>query len=127
MNNLWTIFKTLVWWIIGGGIIVAFEYFVAGLLWCVTIIGIPWGLQIFKIALLSLFPFGAKLSDASTGAIGCLGNGLWIITGGWITALSHLAIGALLCLTIIGIPWGKMHFSFARLTFSPFGRTITYP
>lgn len=125
MLEPWNLFKTIVWWILGGGIVTAIEYFTAGALWCITIIGIPWGLQIFKIGTLSLFPFGADISGSSD-AIGCLGNGLWIITGGWLTALTHVLLGTLLCITIVGIPWGKMHFRFAKLTFAPFGRTISY-
>ncbi len=126
VTSPWNLFKTIVWWTLGGGLILAIEYFFCGVLWCLSIIGIPWGLQILKIGTLTLFPFGAKVSDARGGAIGCVGNVLWILTGGLLTALSHLVVGVLLCITIIGIPWGKMHFKFAQLTLAPFGRDIEF-
>lgn len=103
-------------------------YFVAGLLLCITIIGIPFGVQLFKFGVFSLMPFGHEVT-AGTGAVsGCLPivfNVLWIIFGWWEIAIVHAVFGLLLCITIIGIPFGVQHFKIAGFTLLPFGRTIS--
>lgn len=101
------------------------EYFVVGLLWCISIIGIPVGLQMFKLGKVMLLPFHTEVGESSGDLFGCLGNTLWIIFGGLILALSHLVVGVLLCVTIIGIPFGTQHFKFAKVAFTPFGREVT--
>ncbi|MDD4033139.1 MAG: YccF domain-containing protein [Bacteroidales bacterium] len=113
-------------WIIFGGLAIALEYVVAGFLLCLTIIGIPFGLQSFKLGMLALVPFGQKsipiLEDK--GCLSALMNVIWFFIGGiWIT-LTHLFFGVLLCLTIIGIPFGKQHFKLMSLAFAPFGRSV---
>lgn len=113
----------IVWWIFGG-LATAAEYFLAGLILCITIIGIPLGKQCFKLGLVMLFPFGSEVGPADTDAFGCVGNVLWAIFFGIWTALTHLLFGVLLCITIIGIPWGQKHFKFMRVAFAPFGRVI---
>ena len=119
--------KNIIWWIFGG-IETAFEYAVSGVLLCITIVGIPWGLQCFKLAMLMLLPFGSEISESesSSACLGCVGNALWILTGGWVIALTHALFGVLLCITIIGIPFGLKHFEFARLAFMPFGTDIHF-
>lgn len=110
-------------WIIFGGFLIALEYLVAGMLMCITIIGIPFGIQSFKLAIASLFPFGKEVKhNSSTGSgVSTLLNVIWILLGGiWIT-LTHLALGLALCLTIIGIPFGLQHFKLMKLSFTPFG------
>jgi uncharacterized membrane protein YccF (DUF307 family) len=110
-------------WIILGGFAIALEYLVAGLLMCLTIIGIPFGIQSFKLAGASLWPFGNEVNAApnSGSGISTLLNVLWIILGGiWIT-LTHLVLGVGLCLTIIGFPFGLQHFKLMKLSFTPFG------
>lgn len=110
-------------WIIFGGFLIALEYLVAGLLMCITIIGIPFGIQSFKLAVASLFPFGKEVKNTSStnSGISTLLNVVWILLGGiWIT-LTHLALGLALCLTIIGIPFGLQHFKLMKLSFTPFG------
>ena len=113
-------------WLICGGFITALMYWIAGLLLCITIIGIPFGLQLFKIGTLSLWPFGHELvSTANDG--GCLQiifNILWIILGWWEIALTHLTFGLILCCTIIGIPWGMQHFKLALASLLPFGKEV---
>jgi len=110
-------------WIIFGGFAIALEYLVAGLLMCLTIIGIPFGIQSFKLAGASLWPFGKDIKntpDAGSG-VSTLLNLLWILLGGiWIT-LTHLALGLALCITIVGIPFGLQHFKLMKLSFTPFG------
>jgi uncharacterized membrane protein YccF (DUF307 family) len=113
-------------WLLFGGIIITIEYVVASLLLIVTIIGIPFGLQTLKMGMLALWPFGRETRSV-TGATGCLStfmNVLWILCGGIWICLSHLLFGILLCITIIGIPFGRQHFKLAVLALTPFGREI---
>ena len=111
-------------WLVLGGILGAVAWFIAGLLLCVTIIGIPFGLQCFKIAGFVLWPFGREVEIGDFGACGLLLNVLWILFLGWELAGFHLAVGALLCITIIGIPFGIQHFKLAMLGLVPFGARI---
>ncbi|MDP3432185.1 MAG: YccF domain-containing protein [Bacteroidota bacterium] len=113
-------------WFIFGGFLVFLEYMIAGFLLCTTIIGIPFGIQSFKLAFLALWPFG-KAIGLSPGSPGCLSttmNIIWILIGGIWIALTHLIFGLLLGITIIGIPWAKQHFKLVSLALTPFGREI---
>jgi uncharacterized membrane protein YccF (DUF307 family) len=111
-------------WLIFGGIIGAILWFVAGLVLCVTIVGIPFGLQCFKISLLVLWPFGKEVILGGFGVGGLLLNILWLIFLGWELAVHHLIIGLIFCITIVGIPFGLQHFKFAQLALIPFGAKI---
>jgi len=113
-------------WLLFGGLFAALGYFVGGLILCLTIIGIPWGFQCFKIGTLVLWPFGQKVvSDSSeTGCLSVFCNIIWIISGGWYTALVHIVMGILLFITIIGIPWAKQHFKLVEISLMPFGKKI---
>ncbi|MDR2388297.1 MAG: YccF domain-containing protein [Tannerellaceae bacterium] len=114
-------------WLIFGGVIVALEYLLAGLLLIVTIIGIPFGIQALKLSLLALSPFGTKVTDGGSSG-GCLSVGmniLWILIGGLWISLTHLLFGLLLCLTILGIPFGLQHFKMAGLALTPFGKKLS--
>ncbi|WP_080905279.1 YccF domain-containing protein [Parabacteroides sp. Marseille-P3160] len=113
-------------WLVFGGIITAIEYLIASLLLMITIIGIPFGIQTLKLGLLALWPFGSKVTDngSSGGCLSVIMNILWILVGGiWICA-THLVFGFLLCITIIGIPFGMQHFKLAGLALTPFGKSI---
>lgn len=114
-------------WLIFGGLVTCIEYLISSLLLMVTIIGIPFGLQTMKLALLALWPFGSKVTDNgnSGGCLSILMNILWIILGGFWICLTHLGFGLLLCITIIGIPWGRQHFKMAALALTPFGKNIS--
>ncbi len=119
----------ILWMILGGGIVIALEYFLAGLLLCITIIGIPFGLQAFKLAQLSLFPFGADLEEvkdrSSAGAaLGLVGNVLWFICAGLWIFISHIGLGLGLAVTIIGIPFAIQHLKLGMLALWPFGRVV---
>ena len=95
-------------WLIFGGILIAIEYFIGSLILMITIIGIPFGLQTLKMASLSIWPFG-RTSYVQTRASGCLYifmNVLWLLCGGIWIAITHAFFGVLLCITIIGIPFG---------------------
>lgn len=113
-------------WLIFGGIHIALEYFTAGFILLITIIGIPFGLQSFKLGILALWPFGTKVvwMDAQPGCLSTFMNIFWFIIAGIWICLTHILYGLLLCITIIGIPFGKMHFRLAKLALSPFGRTV---
>ncbi len=116
-------------WIIFGGFFVFCGYVVGGLALCFTIIGIPWGIQCFKMGILALFPFGSEVTsryseNKPTGGINIILNIIWLIFGGLWVVLVHLASGLFLCLTIIGIPFGIQHFKLMKLGFTPFGRQI---
>lgn len=110
-------------WFIFGGFIGSVSWFIIGAFWCVTIIGIPVGLQCFKMAGLSLWPFNKEVvySD-STGSF--LLNVFWLLFSGWILALEYIIGGILLTITIIGIPFAKQSFKLARLSLMPFGARV---
>jgi len=115
-------------WLLFGGIMIAVEYLISGILMCMTIIGIPFGVQSFKLAAFALWPFGktTQVVESGTGCLSAVLNILWIFLGGIWIALSHLAWGLILYITIIGIPFGKQHLKMVSLAFTPFGRTIVY-
>ena len=113
-------------WLILGGMVIALVYYIVGLLFCLTIIGIPFGFQLFKFGTFSLWPFGTQVIEGKD-SIGCTNlfmNILWIILGWWEIALMHLFFGFILCITIIGIPFGMQHFKMAGLSLLPFGKTF---
>ena len=110
-------------WFVFGGEIAFLMNLVLGVLCCITIIGIPFGIQCFKLAGLSACPFGKDVVY-NVGFTATLCNILWIIICGWETALTELLIGLVLCITIIGIPFGKQFFKLAAESFMPFGSEI---
>ena len=95
----------------------------AGCIWCITIIGIPVGLQCFKFATLAFWPFGKEIVYGN-GMFSFLVNLIWIIFFGWEMALGNLIVGCIWCITIVGIPFGKQFFKMARLSFMPFGASV---
>ena len=113
-------------WFLTGGLITGFCWLIYGCLWCITIIGIPVGLQCFKFAKLSFSPFGKEIDYGKKGmGLGSLLlNIIWIIVTGAEMAITHAIIGIILCITIIGIPFGKQHFKIALLAFMPFGAEV---
>ena len=112
-------------WLVLAGFWLAVSYAVAGVILCVTVIGIPFGIQSFKLAGFSLWPFGrVVVRDRDAGAIGCLGNVLWLVLAGWWLALGHVFTGIALCLTVIGIPLGLANFKLVPLALVPFGKTV---
>lgn len=113
-------------WLLLGGICIAVEYVVASLGMMVTIIGIPFGFQTLKLSLLALCPFGKEIQTTpqASGCISVIMNILWILIGGIWISLSHLVFGFVLCITVIGMPFGLQHFKLAKLALTPFGKTI---
>ena len=108
-------------WILLGGLFIAIVWALVGLVLCITIIGIPLGLQCFKMATLTLTPFG-KTVDYGGGIGSTLVNIVWVILVGWWMALGYVAAGLVNCITIIGIPFGLQSFKMAKLALWPFGR-----
>lgn len=112
-------------WLVIAGIELAIAYSVAGLVFVVTIVGIPFGVQAFKLAGYALWPFGrVVVKTRGTSVMGGFGNVAWIVLVGWWLALTHLMTGIVLCLTIIGIPLGIANFKMMELALMPFGRDI---
>lgn len=117
----------LLWAILGGGFLIFIFYVFGGLLICLTIIGIPFGLQLIRIGIFALAPFGqtVNLDKAGDGCLNLIFNILWILLGGiYITAI-HLIFGVLMAITIIGIPFARQHIKLATFALVPFG-TISY-
>lgn len=113
-------------WLIFGGLWAALGYIFGGFMLCITIVGIPWGLQCFKLARVVLWPFGTKIVPAQSGD-GCLSlfaNIVWLIFGGLYTAFVHLVFAFILFITIIGIPFARQHIKLMELSFMPFSRQV---
>jgi uncharacterized membrane protein YccF (DUF307 family) len=113
-------------WIVFGGFLTAVEYVLAGIALCLTIVGIPFGFQCFKLALFELMPFGleAKKVEDGNGCIYTLMNIIWFFVGAIPLVLTHLLLGILFAITIIGFPFAKQHFKLMALSLTPFGRNI---
>lgn len=113
----------ILWIILGGGLIIALLYLLGGLLLCLTIVGIPFGLQCFKLAGLALSPFGRIITPGprATDTLSVVMNVLWLITFGLSIAIAHAIFTLLLTLTLIGIPFAGQHLKLARLALTPFG------
>lgn len=113
-------------WLLFGGIFIFLEYLVSGFVLCLTIIGIPFGIQVFKLAFVALWPFGTRIEtkESAAGCISVLMNIIWLLCGGIWIALSHLVFGILFAITIIGIPFAGQHLKLAGLALAPFGKEI---
>lgn len=110
-------------WLIFGGLVIALMWCMYGVLWCITIVGIPLGLQCFKFAKLSLWPFGKEVEYAG-GTFKMIVNILWMILTGIEMALANVICGLVLCVTIVGIPFGLQFFKLASLSLMPFGSKV---
>jgi uncharacterized membrane protein YccF (DUF307 family) len=113
-------------WLVFSGLWLSLGYALAGATLCLTIVGIPFGVQAFKLASFTLWPFGRSVVDAP-GAGGCLTlafNLLWLVLFGWELFVGHLVAGLALCATIVGIPFGVQAFKLSVLSLWPFGRTV---
>lgn len=112
-------------WLIFGGLFSAIGWALAGAILCVTVIGIPFGLQCFKIAGLSLLPFGSDVEIGHFGSGGLIGNILWLIFLGWELFIIHIGAALVCAVTIIGLPFAKQHLKLAMLSLVPFGAKIS--
>lgn len=112
-------------WLVLCGVWMAIGYLLAGVICCILIITIPFGIASFRIAGYALWPFGRTLVRKPTaGLSSAIGNVLWVIVAGWWLAIGHLVTGALLCITIIGIPLGIANFKLIPVSLLPLGRDI---
>ena len=113
-------------WLIFGGLIIAIEYFIGSIILMITIVGIPFGIQTLKMAAIAIWPFGrdTRVHSRASGCLYILMNIIWLLTGGLWIALTHSIFGLILCITIIGIPFGLQHFKLTAIALSPFGRDI---
>jgi len=120
-------------WMIFGGIWMAVGWLIAAAIMAITIVGIPWARAAFNIASYALLPFGRKAvsraeylgqEDIGTGALGFLGNIVWLVLAGWWLALCHLITALLLAITIIGIPFAWAHLKLAGIALWPIGKMI---
>ena len=112
-------------WFICGGALSGLSWCLAGCLWCITVVGIPVGIQCFKFASLSFFPFGKEVVySGGTGSF--LVNMIWLLVSGLPLALEHLVIGIALCVTVVGIPFGLQQLKLAKLALMPFGAEIIF-
>lgn len=110
-------------WFILGGFISWLSWILIGILWSITIVGIPVGRQCFKFAKMSAAPFGKEIQFSDSGA-SLLINIVWLVLGGFVMVIEEVTLGIIFCLTIVGIPFGLQHFKHAKLALLPFGATI---
>ncbi|HOO99215.1 MAG TPA: YccF domain-containing protein [Bacteroidales bacterium] len=113
-------------WLLFGGIVIAIEYLVGSIVLILTIAGIPFGIQTLKMAALAIWPFGrdTRVHSRASGCLYIIMNVIWLLFGGIWIALTHMIFGLILCITIIGIPFGLQHFKLTSLALNPFGRDI---
>jgi uncharacterized membrane protein YccF (DUF307 family) len=112
-------------WFVFAGLWTAIGYAIAALIMFILIITIPFGVAALRIGIFALWPFGktvVRREDAGAGS--AIGNVIWFVLAGWWLILLHIVTGAVLCLTIIGIPLGLANFKLIPVTFRPFGRDI---
>lgn len=110
-------------WFIFGGMFLGLGWLIAGLLCCLTIVGIPLGVQCFKFAELSFFPFGREIVYGG-GTVSLIANIVWLVCCGIPLAVTSAVIGVVFCVTIIGIPFGMQCFKLAKLALMPFGANV---
>ncbi len=113
-------------WLIFGGFFAGLGYIIGGFALCITIVGIPFGIQQIKLGFATMTPFGKKVQvdeSANTG-LNILLNAIWCVFFGWEIAINHLVFGLLFYITIVGIPFGQQHFKLIPMALFPFGRKL---
>lgn len=113
-------------WLVFGGFIAGLGYILGGLLLCVTIIGIPFGMQSINLGIATLAPFGKEViaEEQGSGFLRMVFNVIWIVVFGWEIAVAHLTGGLILAITIVGIPFAKQHFKLIPVALFPFSYTL---
>ncbi len=113
-------------WIVFGGLIIFIMYVISSVLLCITIIGIPFGIQTLKLSMLALVPFGKDVANKPNepGCLSTVMNIIWILIGGLWISITHFVFGLVLAITIIGIPFALQHFKLGMLALTPFGKEI---
>jgi uncharacterized membrane protein YccF (DUF307 family) len=115
----------ILWIFLGGGILLFLEYLFGGIILCITIIGIPFGVQCIKLSVLALLPFGKEIKTTKSGhgILSTFLNVIWIVFAGLAIAATHVILGLLCAITIVGLPFAKQHMKLASLALTPFGHT----
>lgn len=112
-------------WLVLSGFWMFLGYLLAGVVLCILILTIPWGIASFRIGVFALWPFGRTIVDKPrSGAWSFLGNVVWVILAGWWLAIGHILTGVAMCLTIIGIPLGIASFKLVPVSLMPLGKDI---
>ena len=111
-------------WFILGGWISGTAWILAGVIFAITIVGLPWTPAAFRMAGFSYWPFGKTIVDRDPGATSLLLNILWLILAGWWLALHHIVLAVALAVTIIGIPFAWQHVKLAMLSLTPVGKAV---
>ena len=111
-------------WLVVAGWELLLAWWFAGLLVCLTIVGIPFGVQLFKIGLYAAWPFGRRAAVVDSSPLGTVGNVLWVVLVGWWLALAHIIAAVAVGLTIVGLPAAWVNLKLVPLAFTPFGRDI---
>lgn len=114
-----------IFWLIFGGLLIALGYALAGVICCILIITIPFGIASFRMANYALWPFGRTLvRDPGAGVASAVGNVIWFIVAGWWIALMHLVTAIAQFVTIIGIPLGLANIKLIPVSVMPLGRRV---
>lgn len=112
-------------WLVLSGFWMFLGYLLAGVVLCILILTIPWGIASFRIGAYALWPFGRTIVDKPTSGVGSfLGNVVWVILAGWWLAIGHIVTGVAMCLTVIGIPLGIASFKLVPVSLMPLGKDI---
>ncbi|GAB3630795.1 YccF domain-containing protein [Microbacterium shaanxiense] len=112
-------------WLVLSGLWLFLGYTLAGIILCILIVTIPWGIASFRIAGYALWPFGRQIIEKPRGGVGAfLGNVVWVVLAGWWLAIGHIVSGIALCVTIIGIPMGIADFKMVPISLMPLGKDI---
>lgn len=112
-------------WLVLSGFWMFLGYLLAGVVLCILIFTIPWGIASFRIGFYALWPFGRTIVDKPTSGVGSfLGNVVWVILAGWWLAIGHIVTGVAMCITIIGIPLGIASFKLVPISLMPLGKVI---
>ena len=112
-------------WFVLSGFWMFLGYVAAGVLLCILILTIPWGIASFRIGAYALWPFGRTIVDKPTAGVGSfLGNVVWVVLAGWWLAIGHILTGVAMCITIIGIPLGIASFKLVPVSLMPLGKEI---
>ncbi|OAB60525.1 hypothetical protein AY599_15200 [Leptolyngbya valderiana BDU 20041] len=116
-------------WLIFGGFLSGLGYIIGGLALCVTIVGIPFGLQTIKLGFATMTPFGKEIIEdkSANSTLTIIFNIVWIVLFGWEIAISHLTHAAILAITIVGLPFAKQHIKLIPMSLFPFGRSLKEP
>jgi uncharacterized membrane protein YccF (DUF307 family) len=125
-NSCLSAFGNVLWVTVGGGVLLFLMYLVSGVLLCLTILGIPFGLQCIKVGQLALLPFGKHVvhKESATGCVATVMNILWLVSGGPMIALTHLFAALFCAITVVLIPFAAQHMKLAATALTPFGKEI---